>query len=294
MILFWIAGLIDPGIMKRNLDCFGASQLNLKLIHKGYYKTTKICQTCNIVRPFRTSHCSQCDNCILRFDHHCPWLGACIGKRNYIFFYFYLMLLNLNNIFILFLSIFDIFYEYHNYNSRNVKSSISFLNYLPSIITIIFLFSIMFFSTKLFFFHTKLIIVNKTSKEELKKLVYSKIGNPYDRGICYNCIDFFCRKQKEAPMYVLKQLRKKGKFPISSPSPFESNSKNKKYQNKLLEDNQQLLGFDIENNGNYFGDNEKKELYSMVDGNKKIYHAKKNSDLKNVESNHFGIIDISE
>ena len=44
LILYWIAGMIDPGIMKRNLDCYGASQLPVKVVHKGVYKTTKICQ----------------------------------------------------------------------------------------------------------------------------------------------------------------------------------------------------------------------------------------------------------
>lgn len=41
-----------------------------------------LCATCKIHRPPSAHHCKECNVCVERFDHHCVWLGTCIGHRN--------------------------------------------------------------------------------------------------------------------------------------------------------------------------------------------------------------------
>lgn len=37
----------------------------------------------NDLQPPRAKHCHDCDKCVLQFDHHCVWLGTCIGQGNH-------------------------------------------------------------------------------------------------------------------------------------------------------------------------------------------------------------------
>lgn len=39
----------------------------------------KKCPTCMIIKTPRVFHCDTCNVCVSVHDHHCPWVGGCIG-----------------------------------------------------------------------------------------------------------------------------------------------------------------------------------------------------------------------
>jgi hypothetical protein len=51
-----------------------------------YYKAN--CAVCKIKeKPPRSKHCSICEICVEKYDHHCIWLNNCIGENNYRYYH---------------------------------------------------------------------------------------------------------------------------------------------------------------------------------------------------------------
>mmetsp|Transcript_21282 Transcript_21282/g.34197 ORF Transcript_21282/g.34197 Transcript_21282/m.34197 type:complete len:191 (-) Transcript_21282:4-576(-) len=72
----------DPGIIPRGIlppssasSYHGPAHLRQRLCISGQLIDIKWCNTCKVFRPPRSFHCYICNNCIERFDHHCPWIG---------------------------------------------------------------------------------------------------------------------------------------------------------------------------------------------------------------------------
>uniref|UniRef100_A0A3P9MQH5 Palmitoyltransferase n=1 Tax=Oryzias latipes TaxID=8090 RepID=A0A3P9MQH5_ORYLA len=174
----------------------------------------KYCYTCKIFRPPRASHCSICDNCVDRFDHHCPWVGNCVGKRNYRYFYLFTLSLSLLTIYIF---AFDIVHVV----MRSVDKG--FLNTLQetpgTVLEVLVCFFTLWSVVGLTGFHTYLISLNQTTNEDIKGSWSGKnrVQNPYShKNIIKNCCEVLC-----GPAYP-SVLDRRGLMPEDSSSALTS------------------------------------------------------------------------
>ncbi|XP_052229147.1 palmitoyltransferase ZDHHC16A-like isoform X2 [Dreissena polymorpha] len=59
-----------------------------------------VCKKCISPKPPRTHHCTICGKCILKMDHHCPWLNNCVGHRNHRYFFLFCLYMWMGTIYV--------------------------------------------------------------------------------------------------------------------------------------------------------------------------------------------------
>lgn len=136
---------------------------------KTHSLKVKFCQTCYIYRPPRTSHCYECNMCVERFDHHCPWIGTCVGRGNYLLFVSFVSLLWIEAIFLIVQGALV---------AADLGASSGATFYL-NLILVLLAFIGWIFVSSLFFFHIYLSVRNETTNEFCKNTWDAMAGNPF-------------------------------------------------------------------------------------------------------------------
>eukprot|EP00064_Thunnus_orientalis_P021805 superscaffoldBa00006869_g21973 len=222
MGMLFRASFSDPGVLpratpdeaadlERQIDSAGCRPppRTREVLINGQTVKLKYCFTCKIFRPPRASHCSLCDNCVERFDHHCPWVGNCVGRRNYRFFYLFILSLSFLTIFIFAFVITHVILTLQQLlicvmdetRSSILRSpapcpSLS-LTLVCTVLEVVVCFFSVWSIVGLSGFHTYLISSNQTTNEDIKGSWSTKRGkdnyNPYSYGnILTNCCAALC------------------------------------------------------------------------------------------------------
>ncbi|CAD8143830.1 unnamed protein product [Paramecium octaurelia] len=124
------------------------------VVNQSKVQELKFCDPCQIYKTRSTAHCRRCDNCVEGFDHHCLWLGQCIGQRNYCTFYLFITFLTITQILCICVQIKHIL-------------SLSDVRRIEFIIYCILTIGLFGFATYLFLIHTYFILINKTTYDYL-------------------------------------------------------------------------------------------------------------------------------
>lgn len=164
-----------------------------------------MCRTCAIVKPPRSFHCSNCKACIEVHDHHCPWVGTCVGKRNHKYFLLFGIFTSVHATLTLILDCFYLklrLFVDENPQTEKTKSTVAmFLLIYTALITLCV--------GGLSCYHGKLAAGGQTTNEEMRGK-YSN-GNPYDEGCRQNC-RIFCHSGTSriySEHYSTEELSKK-------------------------------------------------------------------------------------
>ncbi|XP_061783819.1 palmitoyltransferase ZDHHC2 isoform X2 [Nerophis lumbriciformis] len=168
----------------------------------------RFCDRCQLLKPDRCHHCSVCDKCILKMDHHCPWVNNCVGFSNYKPF---MLFLSYSLLYCLFITATDLKYFIkfwmNGFPDTQAKFHILFLFCSAS------MFSVSLAS--LFIYHCWLVCKNRSTLEAVRAPVFrhGRDKNGFSLGSSKNFRQVFGDEAKYWPFPVFSSLGDGCAFP---------------------------------------------------------------------------------
>lgn len=143
---------------------------------------------CDLALPLRTKYCKRCRAYVLRHDHHCPFLGGCVGLENHRVFYAFLAAQNA-------LCAYGLALNSRCFVQKPQEADWVVANGLPILVALVVCFALSVLAP-LLAFQTYLALTNSTTYEVLARdkiwylQVYPHGVNPFDRGAWSNARQF--------------------------------------------------------------------------------------------------------
>ncbi|KAL9981089.1 hypothetical protein ACROYT_G009748 [Oculina patagonica] len=272
---FTNATLKDPGIIPREQSLTVDQEDDFRVpLYKnvdinGITVRMKWCDTCKFYRPPRCSHCSICNNCIENFDHHCPWVDNCIGRRNYRFFFFFVFSLSIHIISVFIFCLMFVLEKKDNLKEAAVPIVIMVICGLTSIPVI-----------GLTIFHIGLVAMGRTTNEQVTGKFRSG-HNPFDRGCKNNCVGTLCSSQYAKYVGYMESLAKQ----TTKKDKKKEKRKDKDKQAKNKADGTELSEVKVEVACNHI--NQHSQQDGIKDGRDKNSHQTRDQDGRSLRPESF-------
>jgi len=140
------------------------------------------------VRPARSKHCGSCNNCVELFDHHCPWLGTCVARRNYAWFSLFLTSEVLLIAYVALATSIRFRHEYLRLDERRPRDLAQELveDDAWPLVSVAVAVGLAFPVVSLLAFHWRLAAIAQTTNESVRG-VYRHHPNRHNRGCRANC-----------------------------------------------------------------------------------------------------------
>lgn len=184
----------NPGVLRKNADLQkylkDAAQATVVMM-LNFRFVQRWCADCRIYIPPRVRHCYDCNRCISRYDHHCPWLSNCIGLNNYKLFVlscFHYFLTMCTSVYFNITLIKDLGFFKGQY--FNFDFWVAFAQHEPAITLITIMFCITTFMATYAMAIQTYFIANNVTHYEFAARPYDGI-NPFNQGFVGNVRTFF-------------------------------------------------------------------------------------------------------
>ncbi|KAG1690699.1 Palmitoyltransferase ZDHHC2 [Nymphon striatum] len=185
---------------------------DLPIVNRTMRGGIRYCEKCHHIKPDRAHHCSVCGKCVLKMDHHCPWVNNCVSFTNYKFFVLFLGYSLLYCLYIA-LTTLQFFVKFWKNELRDAGSGRFHILFL-FFVSIMFAISLV----SLFGYHCYLVSVNRSTLESFRAPIF-RMGpdkDGFNLGRYLNFIEIFGEDKKKWFLPMLIRTRDGVTYPTRS------------------------------------------------------------------------------